>query len=76
MMWCDVMMTSCGVQTDEAEANGRELALLKDAVQEAEASVERQRQATAAAEARGAEDALRAASETEGLREQLDNAVR
>lgn len=64
------------VQTDDAEADKRELALLKKAVEEAEASVERERQATAAAEARGAEDAARAASETEALREQLDNAVR
>lgn len=63
-------------QANEAEADKRELALLKKAVEEAEASIETERQATAAAESRGAEDAARAASETEALREQLDNAVR
>eukprot|EP00903_Cladosiphon_okamuranus_P005357 g5352.t1 len=63
-------------KTDGAEADKRELALLKKAVEEAEASIEREQQATTAAEARGAEGAKRAASETEALREQLDNAVR
>lgn len=67
---------SCHVQTDEAEANKRELASLRTAVEEAEASVERERRATAAAEARVAEHAARATLETEALREQLDNAVR
>lgn len=50
--------------------------MLKKAAEEAEASIEKERHATKAAEARGAEDANRAASETEALREQLDNAVR
>ena len=64
------------VKTDEAGSVKRELASLRKAVEEAEALIETERQATTAAEARGAEDAARAASETQALREQLDNAVR
>lgn len=66
----------CHTQSDEAEAKERELALLTKAIEEAKASVEEERQAAAAAEATRAEEAKRAAAETEALRQQLDNAVR
>lgn len=53
----------------------REAALLKKSVDEAEASVEKERKAASFAEERSAKEAERAAAETEALRQQLDNAV-
>lgn len=65
----------CRAQAHEAELTKREAALLKVGLDEAEASLEKERQAASAAEARSAKEAERAAAETGALRQQLDNAV-